>query len=80
MLAEADGVLAGAFGTTFWVATGLIAPAVVPVLLLPRPRRADDTGANADSGAGAGIGGKQAEAARALDGRYRRFAWCTGAS
>jgi len=33
------GVLAGAFGTTFWVAAGLIALAVVPALLLPRPRR-----------------------------------------
>jgi EmrB/QacA subfamily drug resistance transporter len=28
--------LAGAFGTTFWVAAGLIALAVVPALLLPR--------------------------------------------
>ena len=31
--------LAGAFGTTFWVAAGLIAVAVVPALLLPRARR-----------------------------------------
>jgi EmrB/QacA subfamily drug resistance transporter len=31
--------LAGAFGTTFWVAAGLIAAAVVPALLLPRARR-----------------------------------------
>jgi EmrB/QacA subfamily drug resistance transporter len=30
--------LAGAFGTTFWVAAGLIAAAVVPALLLPRAR------------------------------------------
>jgi hypothetical protein len=30
--------LAGAFGTTFWVAAGLIAVAVVPALLLPRAR------------------------------------------
>src|SRR6185437_3032407 len=30
------GALAGAFGTTFWVAAGLIAVAVVPALLLPR--------------------------------------------
>ena len=28
-----------AFGTTFWVAAGLIALAVVPALLLPRSRR-----------------------------------------
>jgi len=32
------GPLAGAFGTTFWVAAGLIAVAVVPALLLPQPR------------------------------------------
>jgi EmrB/QacA subfamily drug resistance transporter len=32
------GPLAGAFGTTFWVAAGLIAVAVVPALLLPRAR------------------------------------------
>jgi EmrB/QacA subfamily drug resistance transporter len=31
--------LAAAFGTTFWVAVGLIATALVPALLLPRPRR-----------------------------------------
>ena len=30
--------LAGAFGTTFWVAAGLIAVAVVPALLLPKAR------------------------------------------
>jgi EmrB/QacA subfamily drug resistance transporter len=30
------GALAGAFGTTFWVAAGLIAVAVVPALLLPK--------------------------------------------
>jgi MFS family permease len=47
------GALAGAFGTTFWVAAGLIALAVVPALLLPRPRRADDASARADSGAAA---------------------------
>jgi hypothetical protein len=29
---------AGAFGTTFWVAAGLIAVAVVPALLLPKAR------------------------------------------
>jgi len=50
-----------AFGTTFWVAAGLIALAVVPALLLPRPRRADDAGANA--GSGAAVGGEQAAAA-----------------
>jgi len=32
------GPLAGAFGTTFWVAAGLVAVAVVPALLLPRAR------------------------------------------
>jgi EmrB/QacA subfamily drug resistance transporter len=32
------GALAGAFGTTFWVAAGLIAVAVVPALLLPKAR------------------------------------------
>jgi EmrB/QacA subfamily drug resistance transporter len=31
--------LADAFGTTFWVAFGLVAAAVVPALLLPRTRR-----------------------------------------
>jgi hypothetical protein len=29
--------LAGAFGTTFWAAVALIAAALVPALLLPRP-------------------------------------------
>jgi EmrB/QacA subfamily drug resistance transporter len=55
------GTLAGAFGTTFWVAAGLIALALVPALLLPRPRRADDASANADSGVA--TDGKQAMAA-----------------
>jgi EmrB/QacA subfamily drug resistance transporter len=32
------GALAGAFGTTFWVAAALIAVAVVPALLLPKAR------------------------------------------
>ena len=50
------GALAGAFGTTFWVAAGLIAVAVVPALLLPRPRRADEASVNADSGAAADRG------------------------
>jgi MFS family permease len=31
-------LLAEAFGTTFWVAVGLIAAAIVPALLLPRPQ------------------------------------------
>jgi EmrB/QacA subfamily drug resistance transporter len=31
--------LAGAFGTTFWVAAGLIAAALAAALLLPRPQR-----------------------------------------
>jgi MFS family permease len=30
--------LADAFGTTFWVALGLVAAAIVPALLLPRVR------------------------------------------
>ena len=34
--------LAGAFGITFWVATGLIAVAVIPALMLPRPRARGD--------------------------------------
>jgi EmrB/QacA subfamily drug resistance transporter len=36
------GALAGAFGTTFWVAAGLIALAVIPALMLPQ--RADGAG------------------------------------
>ena len=55
------GALAGAFGTTFWVAAGLIAVAVVPALLLPRSRRVDEDNANAGSGATAD--GEQARAA-----------------
>jgi hypothetical protein len=47
------GALVGAFGTTFWVAVGLIAVAVVPALLLPRGRRADDAVASAVSGTAA---------------------------
>jgi EmrB/QacA subfamily drug resistance transporter len=46
--------LAGAFGATFWVATGLIALAVVPALTLPRPRRADGAGSGIDAGAAEG--------------------------
>jgi len=53
--------LAGAFGTTFWVAAGLIALAVVPALLLPRSRRADE--ANANAGSAAAADGEQARAA-----------------
>ncbi|MBO0771514.1 MAG: DHA2 family efflux MFS transporter permease subunit [Actinobacteria bacterium] len=37
--AHAATELAGAFGTTFWVAVALLAAALVPALLLPRPRR-----------------------------------------
>src|SRR6266516_3128688 len=47
--------LAAAFGTTFWVAAALIAVAVVPALLLPRPAR--------ESKAAAGQAAGQAEAA-----------------
>src|SRR5215468_5099399 len=39
--------LAAAFGTTFWVAVGLIATALVPALLLPRPRRGGQASADA---------------------------------
>jgi MFS family permease len=45
---HATGVLAEAFGTTFWVAVGLIAAALVPALLLPGVKHAqqtDETGA-----------------------------------
>jgi EmrB/QacA subfamily drug resistance transporter len=35
--ATAAPALAGAFGATFWVAVGLIAAALLPALLLPRP-------------------------------------------
>jgi MFS family permease len=59
--AAGAGALAGAFGTTFWMAAGLIALAEVPALLLPRPRRGDDANASADSGAAAD--GRQAMAA-----------------
>jgi hypothetical protein len=54
-------VLAGAFGTTFSVAAGLIAVAVVPALLLPRLRRADEANVNADSHAA--LDGRQGMAA-----------------
>jgi EmrB/QacA subfamily drug resistance transporter len=37
--ADARSAVADAFGTTFWVAVGLIALAIVPALLLPRARR-----------------------------------------
>ena len=39
--------LASAFGATFWVAVALIGTAVVPALLLPRPRRNQDASAPA---------------------------------
>ena len=41
---------------SFWVAAGLTAVAVVPALLLPRLRRADEANANAGSGAAADSG------------------------
>jgi hypothetical protein len=44
----AAAALAEAFGTTFWVAAGLIAIALVPALLLPSRRRDQ---ANAHGGA-----------------------------
>jgi EmrB/QacA subfamily drug resistance transporter len=53
------GALAGAFGTTFWVAAGLIALAVIPALMLPR--RADGAGSGAGSSGAAD--GEQASAA-----------------
>src|SRR5512132_690274 len=37
--ALAERVLADAFGTTFWVAFGLVAASLIPALLLPRVRR-----------------------------------------
>ena len=58
------GALAGAFGTTFWMAAGLIAVAVVPALLLPRGRRADDAVASAGRAGGAN--------AKAASGRRRQ--------
>jgi EmrB/QacA subfamily drug resistance transporter len=44
--AHAAPALAAAFGTTFWVALGLIAIALVPVLLLPRRRAGEASQAN----------------------------------
>jgi EmrB/QacA subfamily drug resistance transporter len=50
--AEVAPALAAAFSTTFWVAVGLIAAALVPALLLPRPRRGEQpAGATAATGA-----------------------------
>jgi MFS family permease len=43
--------LAGAFATTFWVAVGLTALAVLPALLLPRRPRPYGSGAGASTGA-----------------------------
>jgi MFS family permease len=37
--ADATPALADAFGSTFWVAVGLIAASIVPALLLPNPSR-----------------------------------------
>jgi hypothetical protein len=36
--AHTAAALADAFAATFWVAAGMIATALVPALLLPRPR------------------------------------------
>jgi EmrB/QacA subfamily drug resistance transporter len=48
------GELAGAFGTTFWVALGLVAATLVPALLLPRRReRSGAPSAAAPSGGAA---------------------------
>jgi EmrB/QacA subfamily drug resistance transporter len=44
------GVLAGAFGATFWVAAVLIAVAVIPALMLPRPRREPAVTPSRDAG------------------------------
>ena len=44
--------LAGAFGTTFWVAVALTATAVVPALLLPRPPREPREPRESQAGAG----------------------------
>ena len=43
-------LVADAFGTTFWVALGLIAAGLVPALLLPRPRREEDAESAEPSG------------------------------
>jgi EmrB/QacA subfamily drug resistance transporter len=45
--------LADAFATTFWVAVGLIATALVPAVLLPRLRRRQEAGGAATEAAGA---------------------------
>ena len=42
--------LADAFGTTFWVAAGLIAATIVPAVLLPRPHRAEEPAGAAGAG------------------------------
>ena len=54
--AHAAPALAHAFGSTFWVAVGLIAATLVPALLLPRPQRGDERRAAA---AASGVGGGQ---------------------
>ena len=48
--ADETGVLAGAFCATFWVAAGLIAVAVIPALMLPRPRREPAVTPSRDAG------------------------------
>ena len=51
--AEVAPALAGAFGTTFWIAAGLIAATLLPALLLPRRRdeHADVPSSKADADA-----------------------------
>jgi EmrB/QacA subfamily drug resistance transporter len=48
--APAAPALASAFGVTFWVAAALIATALIPALLLPRPARGTATGPEAATG------------------------------
>ena len=48
--AEIAPQLADAFGTTFWVAAGLIAATIVPAVLLPRPHRAEEPAGAAGAG------------------------------
>jgi EmrB/QacA subfamily drug resistance transporter len=48
--ADVAPALADAFGTTFWVAVGLIAATLVPALLLPRPQRGEGPASTAAAG------------------------------
>jgi EmrB/QacA subfamily drug resistance transporter len=50
--ADVEPALADAFGTTFWIAVGLIAATIVPALLLPRPHSAVRRRATAATEAG----------------------------